>query len=121
MASEITITSGIAVLKDNLSFTHPSTIALYTMTGSGGPTPGFITVGIVEESTAFPELTTLGWFFMKNLDATNYVRWGFSTTVYGGRIKPGETAGPFRLNPGSTLFLIANTAACKVLVYGFED
>ena len=121
MANEITVVSGISVVKDNLSFAHPTTSALWTMTGSGGPTPGYITVGIVEESTAFPELTTLGWLFMKNLDPTNYVRWGFSTTVYGGRMKPGETVGPFRLNPAATLFLIANTAACKVLVYAFED
>jgi len=121
MANEIQITSGISVLKGNLSFSVPSTTLLGDMTGTGGPTPGYITVGTTEESTAFPELTTEGWLWMKNLDVTNYVQWGFATGVYGGRIKAGETAGPFRMEPGLTLYLKANTAACKVLVYGFED
>jgi hypothetical protein len=121
MANEIQITSGISVLKGNLSFSVPATTILSDMAGTGGPSPGYMTVGTSEESTAFPELTTDGWLFMKNLDLTNYVQWGFSTGVYGGRMKPGETAGPFRMEPGLTLYLKANTAACKVLVYGFED
>lgn len=121
MAAEIQITAGISVRKGNLSFEVPSTTYTADMTGTGGPTPGFINVGTTEESTAFPELTTEGMLYMKNLDTTNYVQWGFSTGVYGGRIKPGETAGPFRMEPGLTLFLKANVAACRVLVYGFED
>jgi len=121
MANEIKITAGISVRKSNLVFEHIATTALSNMTGTGGPTPGFFIVGLVEESTVFPELTTEGWLFMRNLDATNYVQWGFSTTVYGGRIRAGETAGPFRMEPGLTLFLKANTAACNVLIYGFED
>ena len=121
MANEIQITSGISVLKGNLSFSVPATTILSNMTGTGGPSPGYMTVGTSEESTDFPELTTDGWLFMKNLDLTNYVQWGFSTGVYGGRIKAGETAGPFRMEPALTLYLKANTAACKVLVYGFED
>ena len=121
MANEITITSGIKVAKGNLAFTQQSTSATFDQTGTGGPTPGVISVGTAEESTAFPELTTEGWLWMKNLDTTNYVQWGFSTTVYGGRMKAGETAGPFRMEPALTLFLKANTAACNVAVYGFES
>jgi len=121
MANEISITLGMTVSKSNLAFKWDQTTTTWDMTGTGGPTPGYITVGTSEESTAFPELGTLGWFFMKNLDSTNYVQWGFSTTVYGGRIKAGETAGPFRLEPGATLYLKANTAAVKMLVYGFEN
>ena len=121
MANEITITAGIRVLKSNLSFEHVAKASPYTMTGAGGPTPGFISVGTSEESTTFPEIGTEGWLFMQNLDATNYVQWGFSTGIYGGRMKPGETAGPFRMEPGLTLYLKANTAACKCQIYGFED
>ena len=121
MANEIQITSGISVLKGNLSFSVAPATYLSDMTGTGGPSPGYITIGTIEESTAFPELTTDGWLYMKNLDATNYIQWGFSTGVYGGRMKAVETAGPFRMEPGVTLFLRANTAACKALVYGFED
>ncbi len=121
MANEIQITAGISVRKGNLSFQEPATTYTANMTGTGGPTPGFISVGTTEESTAFPELTTDGFLFMKNLDTTNYIQWGFSTGVYGGRIRPGETAGPFRMEPGVTLFLRANVAACRALIYGFED
>ena len=120
MSNEITVTAGISVKKGNLDFTRPSKSATFDMAGAGGPTPGFVNIGIAEESTTFPEIGTKGWLFMQNLDATNYVQWGFSTTVYGGRMKPGETAGPFRMEPALTLFLKANTAACNVLIFGFE-
>jgi uncharacterized protein YaiE (UPF0345 family) len=120
MANEVTITANIAVRKSNLVFDGKNASATFDMTGTGGPTPGYVTVGTTEESTAFPELSTLGFLFMKNLDTTNYIQWGFSTGVYGGRLKPGETA-LFRLEPGVTLYLKANTAACKALVYGFEN
>ena len=120
MADEITVQTSLSVRKNELNFSYDSGRYTLDMTGTGGPTPGYITVGTSEESTAFPELGTLGWVIMKNLDLTNYVRWGFATGVYGGRLEPGETA-TFRLNPGSTLFLIANTAACKCLIYGLED
>lgn len=120
MANEIQVTSGIKVDKGSLAFNYQYTSTLHTMTGTGGPTPGYITVGTTEESTAFPELSTLGWCFMQNLDSTNYVEWGFSTGVYGGRMQAGEKAGPFRLNPGATMYLKANTAAVKVVIYAFE-
>ncbi|AMV30916.1 hypothetical protein VN12_02290 [Pirellula sp. SH-Sr6A] len=121
MADEITILSGISVLKGNLYFSVPAVAYQDDMTGTGGPTPGYVTLGTTEESIALSELSTVGWFWMKNLDSANYVRWGFSTGVYGGRIRAGETAGPFRLEPGTTLYMIANTAACKMLVYAFES
>lgn len=121
MANEITITSGIQVRKANLISDVIPFSKQIDMTGSGGPTPGTISVGTSEVNTAFPELTTEGMLWMRNLDATNYVEWGFSTGVYGGKMKPGEPAGPFRMKPGLTLYLKANTAACKVQIYGFED
>jgi len=121
MANEITVTSGIRVLNGSMDFSQPAKSTSYNQAAIGGPTPGAIVVGTSEESTAFPELTTEGWLWMQNLDPTNYVQWGFSTGVYGGRLKAGETAGPFRMEPALTLYLKANTAACKVLVYGFED
>ena len=121
MADEIQITAGIQVRKGSLVFSQAPVTESFDMTGTGGPTPGYVTVGTSEESITFGELSTAGYLFMQNLDSTNYVQWGFSTTVYGGRIKAGETAGPFRMEPGLTLFLKANTAACKMVVYGFEN
>jgi len=120
MANEIRVTAGISVNNGNSSFSFPSKSKSIDQAAIGGPTPGAISVGTSEESTAFPELTTEGWLYMQNNDATNYVQWGFSTGVYGGRLKAGECA-LFRMEPALTLYLKANTAACNVLVYGFEN
>lgn len=120
MANEITVNAGISVSNGNSTFTHPSKSKSIDQAAIGGPSPGAISVGTTEESTAFPELTTEGWLFLQNNDATNYVQWGFATGVYGGRLKAGEFA-LFRMEPALTLYLKANTAACNVLVYGFEN
>jgi len=120
MANEITVTGKIAVTNGNLKYASSKGAVSVTQTASGGPTPGYVTIGTSEESQAFSELGTLGWVMMENLDATNYVEWGFATTVYGGRIEAGEFA-LFRLNPSTTLYLKANTAACKMLINALED
>jgi hypothetical protein len=120
MANEITASAAFRVVNGFSIFEQPARSVSVTQTAKGGPTPGAISVGTSEESTTFPELTTEGWIFMQNNDTTNYVQWGFSTGVYGGRIKAGEFA-MFRMEPALTLYLIANTAACNVLVYGFEN
>jgi hypothetical protein len=120
MADEITATARLQVANGNLNFTFSPPALAITQTARGGPTPGYLTIGTSEKSTTFPELSTEGWLIMQNLDATNYVEWGFATTVYGGRMRAGEFA-LFRLNPGTELFLRANTAACKVVVYALES
>lgn len=122
MANEITVNLSVSVNNGNLKKrlgTDRGTFSL-NQAAAGGPTPGYVTIGTTEESIAFAELSTVGLCVLTNLDATNYVRWGFATGVYGGRLNPGESA-MFRLNPGTTLYLIANTAACKCLVEALEN
>lgn len=121
MANEISVSSRLKVANGLLKFEYNTGNLQFDQTAAGGPTPGVITVGITEETIALGELSTLGWVLMRNLDSTNYVQWGFATGVYGGRMEAGEPAGPFRLEPGTTLYMKANTAACKVLVYALED
>ena len=73
-------------------------------------------VGTVEESiTSFGDVATEGRAIIHNLDATNFVQIGFATTVYGIRLPAGEWA-DFRLEPGASLFLKSNTAACNVRI-----
>lgn len=120
MANEITITGSMRVSNGNQSFQFTPPALAVTQNAVGGPTPGYWVVSTSEESNAFTELTTEGWLMMQNMDATNYVEWGFSTGVYGGRLKAGEFA-LFRCNPALTLYMKANTAACKVVVYCLED
>lgn len=119
MANEITVQSSIQVRNGNLVDAFQIGSKSYNQTNVGGPTPGYVTIGTSEEEVAFGELGTKGWVVMQNLDATNFVEWGFSTGVYGGRMRAGETAGPFRMNTTS-VFLRANVAACKVLIKGYE-
>lgn len=120
MANEISASARLRVANGNLKFEYDTGTQTFTQAAVGGPTPGYVTIGTTEESIAFGELGTLGWCLIKNLDATNYVQWGPATTVYVGRLEAGEFA-LLRLEPGTTLYLKANTAACKVLVYGIED
>ena len=120
MANEITVTNKLSVTNGNLKFNFSPGAKSVTQTAQGGPTPGYKIIGTTEESEAFAELVTLGWCVMENLDTTNYVEWGFATTAYGGRLEAGESA-MFRLNPATTIYLKANTAACKVAIYGLED
>lgn len=122
MANEITVSGRLKVVNASGAtyFDRIINNKQFTQAALGGPTPGYLTIGTSEESEAFSELTTEGWILLENLDTTNYVRWGFATTVYGGRLEPGEFA-LFRCNPGLTLYMIADTAACKVLVNCLED
>jgi len=123
MANEITITLAMERRHaTNLSDTHtfPNLRKQYTQTGVGQDDRKH-SIGTTEESITLTDVTTNGFVLLHNLDTTNYVQWGFATGVYGGRMKAGETAGPFRLEPGATLYLKANTAACRVRVIAYED
>lgn len=120
MADEITITHKISCVNGNLNFAPPTKTYRVDQTAAGGPTPGYVTIGTSEESISFGELSTVGWLHMENLDSTNYIQWGFATGAYGGRLEAGESAS-FRLNPSTTLYVLANTAACKALIYALED
>jgi hypothetical protein len=120
MANEITLNVSMRVANGSLlEQIQPGALSI-DQAAVGGPSPGYVTIGTVEESVTLSELSTLGYCYLQNLDATNYVEWGFATTVYGGRLKAGEIA-VFRFNPGSSLFMKANTAACKCLVKVFEN
>jgi hypothetical protein len=120
MADEIRISASMTVENGNLSFSQNYGTKNYDQTNQGGPTPGMVTIGTVEESQSFAELTTPGWVTIQNLDTTNFVEWGFSTGVYGGKLAAGDTAGPFRLNSSASLYLKADTASCKVIINALE-
>ena len=119
MASEITVGAYFRVINGNLKDEFNIGNQTITQTASGGPTPGYFTLGTSEETIAFGELSTKGWCVIHNLDATNFIKFGFSTGVYGGKLLAGEAC-VFRLNTTS-LYMIADTAACKVLVKGYEN
>ena len=58
-----------------------------------------------------------GLCMLYNADGTNFVQYGFVTTVYHQRMNAGEPA-LFRLEPGTAaIYLKADTATCEVEVY----
>lgn len=120
MSGEITVQSRLRVANGSLLFDTGLITKSIDQSALGGPAPGFWIVGTTEENTTFPDLTNEGLLYMINLDPTNFVDWGFSTGVYGGRMLAGESAGPFRVKPGATLYAKADTSACKIAVYCFE-
>jgi hypothetical protein len=120
MADEITIKPYVKLLKGH----HTQTIAptAYTIDQTGiGAYHNVQNIGTSEENIAtFGDVGTEGWCYMRNLDTTNYVQWGPATASYVGRLEAGETAS-FRMEPSTTLYLKANTAACEVEIWVAED
>jgi hypothetical protein len=126
MAEEIKAFIGLSAAKDN--FTFPKVGGgqeAFTMTGVGGGVPGTVSIPTTAGGTVvdLSALTTPGWAYFKNLDDTNYVQHGPESggaMVAYGRLEAGEPAG-LRLDPGVTVRMLANTAACLVQILVLED
>lgn len=82
-----------------------------------------LSIGTSEETAGptFGDIGTEGWVCIYNLDATNYVQVGFATTVYGMRLYGAGAPADFFIEPGATLYLKANTAACNVRIIVYEN
>lgn len=81
---------------------------------------GVQNIGIIEEElTLISGMGTLGYVYLHNLDATNFVTIGSVTAQLGIKIKPGEIA-VFRTS-GAGIFIKADTAACDVEYIIIED
>jgi len=122
MANEITVQVALSRTDSANtvnSHTYPSTRKLISQTLKRH-VDMFVAVGTSEESPTINDITTFGQILMINTDATNYVDWGIGAGVYTGRMLAGESAGPFRITTGVTLYLKANTAACdvRIILYG---
>jgi hypothetical protein len=121
MANELKITLQAALTNGAHKETFAPTQASITQNTVGAHAP-VVTVGTSEEDLGIGDITTLGWLFLQNLDATNYVTYGPKDTTMKafGRLEAGEFA-CLRLEPGITLRWQANTAPVKVKVLLLED
>lgn len=86
--------------------------------GVGGGNPGLVDVGTTEETLAFGDIAP-GLVLLQNLDDTNVVEWGFATTVRPGRLLPNKPPTLIYVS-SATIFVKADTAACKVRVLGYQ-
>ncbi len=83
-------------------------------------------IGTTEEILDFGDVSTAGYLFLRNLDATNYLEYGPESAGSGaamvilGKLKPGEPA-LLRLSPGVVMRAKANTAAVKLDIRLFEN
>lgn len=141
MANEAQIRASLLIQKGNLRYQSQPTAFSADITTGKGPVPGAIAVATTGTNVDLSELEQPGFVRLMNLDETNYVEWGVWDTERSvffqvGELKPGEIA-LFRLSrnfgeefagPGTgttaatnLLRLMANIAACVVLVEAFDS
>lgn len=81
---------------------------------------GQLDIGTSEETITWgADIGNEKWLVLRNLDPTNYVQIGFATGNYGVRMRPGDPMW-IPLEPGTTIYAIANTASCKVQYFVYE-
>ena len=120
MADEITIQTGLKLLNGTLEVASTNKTRKFDQTTARGGNPGTVDVGTTEETISFGDCVP-GFVEMVNLDATNFIQVGFSTTVYGFRLLAGGGPALIYLETGATLYVKADTAACKVRVTGLNQ
>ena len=123
--SALTITA--AITDSTIDLTRRADNIAVT-TAAGNVDARIVSIGTSEEEHVFStDIGNAGQMYMRNLDLTNYVEWGPTTGAYPFKLNPGATGskgGPptlLQLAPGATsIFLRANTAACRVEIYVHE-
>lgn len=121
MANEITLSASLQVVNGNLNLKLDAGSLNFDQDTQGAHAPVVI-VGTSEEDLDLGDIATNGWILLRNLDGTNFVKFGPKDTTMTefGRLEAGEIA-LFRLAPGVTLRWVADTAACRVQVLAIED
>lgn len=115
MANEITITSGLQIIKGSLRSIIGPTSVTADLTGSR-LIRNVQAVGTTHEALVVGDLASAGYCTITNLDTTNYAELGVdvSGTFYGVvRVDAGKVAGPFKLS-SLTRHVRANTAAVNL-------
>lgn len=125
MASEIRITAQLQATKDSLTVPKYGSTKLVDMAVAKGGPPGLINAVTTGTGTQITTtgVTTPGYTWVKNIDATNYVEVG--PVVAGtfhpmAKLKPAEEM-VFRFATGAAIWIKANTAACDCLAIVLND
>lgn len=114
MANEVTATFGLSVSGGPI-LAAGNIQSLSDWSASQGSIDFVKSVGTTESAIESTGITTNGTIHLWNLDSTNFVEWGLTGGSFPGRIKPGRHA-QFDVKPGVTLYIKADTAACRVRV-----
>lgn len=140
MANEWVVTAGLSLQvadgSGNRQYRSAPSQFLSDLEDMRGPTPGHLLVAVTGTDVSLTQLATPGFCRIQNLDTTNYVTVG----IYDGasyfplmevgpeefyvvklyRFLGSEFVGTGTPADVNTLRLMANTAACKVLVEAFN-
>jgi hypothetical protein len=122
MANEIRVTESITIVKGKFRDSIAPGTIMQDQASAGGGNPGLVTIGTAEEDIAFGSDVAPGFLWMHNIDDTNFIKYGPKSAgamVEFGRLLPGKTARVY-LAPGVTLRVIADTAACDVIIKGYR-
>jgi len=122
MANEITIAANFTVSNGELTINRVGPTSVQVDQTNAGYKVLTQNIGTSAETVDTTDLTSEGYCYMKNLDTTNFIKYGPDSTgqVDFGKLKPGESA-LMRLFPGLVLKATADTAACDLLVVVLED
>ena len=115
MANEITVTTGLGIVKGSLNRNIPVRTFQADMAGVRVIT-NTQSVATVHEALEVGDLASAGYCTITNLDGTNYAELGVDVagTFYPVvRVDAGKSAGPFRLS-SLTRHVQANTAAVNL-------
>lgn len=121
MANEIKLTNVLRLTKGAMK--HDYSPSQFSLTQTGALVYDSVhSIGTAEETAGptFGDIGTEGLCIVQNLDTSNYVQVGFATGVYGMRLYASWAPAQFTLEPGATLYLKANTAACNVRIIVYE-
>jgi hypothetical protein len=120
MANELNITLGlVAFTKAGKSFRREGGEVIVNVSGNHFQA-GSQSVGTSEEGIGLGDITSLGWFALRNLDATNKVYWGNVTGQLNNELLPGERVYARAKSGNNAIRVQADTAACEVEFAAFS-
>lgn len=120
MSDEIRINASIQC--NNGTYKQPQLGGAFTVdqTTAGGGNPGIVELAVAEEDISFGDITPL-WVFIKNLDATDNIKFGPKDTTMKllGQLGPGEWC-IIPLAAGVTLRMCASANTPLAQIVGFD-
>lgn len=111
MSAELLLQATAKFSKGGASFESNFPSTYFDVAGSA-PNKEVQAIGITDETLNLGDISTIGFVFMRNLDATNYITVGSDGTLYPIKLKPGE----FFLGRwnAAAIHAKANTAPCNL-------
>jgi hypothetical protein len=121
MAAELTVTGSLSFAKGNVPAIARARSGVTFDVAGAKYVAGVQNIGTSEEAIHLGDLGTPGWYYLRNLDNTNYIEVRPNTGVADClKLKPGEfSVGRFAAD--AVPYAIANSGACNLEKLIVED